>query len=63
MRDYGVDYVSVGPYERAFAQENHFEINDAAFDDETRFDLRYDRVIAGERWRIYHVKTPTNLTC
>jgi hypothetical protein len=59
MRDYGVDYVSVGPYERAFAQENHFEINNAAFDDETRFDLRYDRVIAGERWRIYHVKTPS----
>jgi hypothetical protein len=58
MRDYGVDYVCIGPYERAFAQENHFEINDAAFDDDTRFDLRYDTVIAGERWRIYQVKMP-----
>ncbi len=59
FEEYDVDYVCVGPYERTFARENHFEINDAAFDDETRFDLKYDTVIGGERWRIYEVKTPS----
>jgi len=57
MQNYGVDYVCVGPYERTFAQENHFTINEAAFDDETRFALKYEKVIKGERWRVYEVKT------
>ncbi len=55
MQDYGVDYVSVGPYERAFARENNFEINNAAFNDKTRFYLKYDEMVGGERWRIYEV--------
>lgn len=57
IQNYGVDYVCVGPYERAFARENHFKINDAAFEDEIRFELIYDKEIAGGRWRIYEVKT------
>jgi uncharacterized membrane protein len=56
MQDYGVDYVCIGPYERAFAQENHFTINDAAFNDTARFGLIYDKEITGERWKIYEVK-------
>jgi hypothetical protein len=55
MQDYGVDYVCIGPYERAFAQENHFTINEVAFDDETRYSLKYDTMIAGVRWQIYQV--------
>ena len=63
INDFGVDYVCVGPYERAFATDNHFEINYSAFDDETRFYLRYDKEIRGEQWMIYEVKTPTSQTC
>ena len=37
-------------YERAFACENNFKINEDAFNDTTRFKLIYDKVIAGERW-------------
>ncbi len=59
FEEYGVDYVCIGPYERAFAQENHFTINEAAFDDETRFELTYERVMGGERWRVYEVKDRT----
>ena len=59
MQDYDVDYVCIGPYERTFAQENHFKINEAAFEDETRFELAYDKVIGEERWKIYKVKTPS----
>ena len=60
MQDYGVDYVCIGPYERTFARENNFQINDAAFDDRVRFELTYEQVIAGEQWRIYNVKTPSS---
>lgn len=53
VKDYGVDYVCIGPYERAFARDNEFEINYSAFDDETRYDLAYDE---GEGiWRIYGI--------
>ncbi len=53
VKDYGVDYVCIGPYERAFARDNKFEINYSAFDDETRYDLAYDE---GEGiWRIYGI--------
>ena len=60
IKDYGVDYVCIGPYERTFAMDNHFDINYSAFDDETRFYLKYDEVIGEEkeRWRIYEVKMP-----
>ena len=57
MRVYGVDYVCIGPYERAFARDNHFSINYAAFEDGSRFNLIYDTIVAGERWRIYQVRT------
>ena len=60
MQHYGVDYVCICPYERTFAQENHLTINEAAFDDETRFVLKYVKGIKGERWRIYEVKTAIN---
>ncbi len=56
LQNYGVDYVCIGPYEKTFARENHFTINEAAFNDETRFALTYERVMGGERWRIYEVK-------
>jgi hypothetical protein len=52
-KDYGVDYVCIGPYERAFARDNHFEINYSAFEDETRYDLAYEG--GGGRWRIYGI--------
>jgi len=59
IKDYGVDYICIGPYERAFALHNHFDINYSAFDDETRYYLAYD-----EGWgRIYEVTMPTNQTC
>ena len=57
IQNYGVDYVCIGPYERTFAQENRFKINDAAFNDTARFELAYDKEITGEGWRIYEVKT------
>lgn len=60
MQDYGVDYVCIGPYEQTFAKENRFTINEAAFDDTARFELIYNREIAGERWMIYKVKTPSS---
>ncbi len=53
VKDYGVDYVCIGPYERAFARDNQFDINYSAFDDETRYDLAYEG--SGGRWRIYEV--------
>jgi len=53
VKDYGVDYVCIGPYERAFARDNHFDINYSAFDNETRYDLAY--VGGGGRWQIYKV--------
>jgi hypothetical protein len=56
IKDHGVDYICIGPYERAFALHNHFSINDSTFDDETRYYLAYDEQIDGERWRIYEVK-------
>ncbi len=51
-----MDYVCIGPCERTSAKENRFTINEAAFGDETRFEPKYEKVIAGERWRIYEVK-------
>jgi len=50
LDDYGVDYVCVGPYERAFATENHFKINDSAFDDER---LKYVAGLGRGKWKIY----------
>jgi hypothetical protein len=62
LLEYGVKYVCVGPYERAFAEENRFELNESVFDDETRFELIYDEELTGERWQIYQVITPTTQT-
>ena len=59
LRSYGVDYVCIGPYERAFAAENRFTINEAAFADTARFELRYEKEIANGKWEIYKVKTPS----
>ena len=42
IKDYGIDYVCIGPYERAFANENHFELNYSAFEDRARFRLIYE---------------------
>jgi hypothetical protein len=56
IKEYGVGYICLGPYERIFAVNNHFTINYSAFDDETRYYLAYDEQIDGERWRIYGVK-------
>jgi hypothetical protein len=53
VKDYGVDYVCIGPYERVFARDNHFDINYSAFDDETRYYLAYEG--GGGRWRIYEI--------
>ncbi|MCW3129306.1 MAG: hypothetical protein N2V75_04300 [Methanophagales archaeon] len=60
IKEYGVDYVCIGPYESAFATDNHFKINYSAFYNETQLNLKYDVVIGEgkERWRIYEVKTP-----
>ncbi len=49
IRAYGIDYICIGPYERLFAADNHFEINYKAFEDRTRFRLLYD----DKGWRIY----------
>ncbi len=58
IKEYGVNYVCIGPYEKTFAVDNHFDINYSAFDNETQFYLKYDEAIGGEkeRWRIYEVK-------
>ena len=63
IKDYGVDYVCVGPYEKAFARDNNFDINYSAFDDEKRFYLKYDEVIRGERWRIYKIIVIPAINC
>jgi hypothetical protein len=55
LRTYQVDYVCIGPYERAFAEENRFTINEAAFEDKTRFQLVYETILRGARWQIYEV--------
>ncbi|HUV03062.1 MAG TPA: hypothetical protein VMW67_06450 [Desulfobacteria bacterium] len=60
MQDYGVDYVCIGPYERTFALDNGFTINEEAFEDAARVELTYNTVIAGESWAIYTVKTPSS---
>jgi hypothetical protein len=62
MQNYGVDYVCIGPYERTFADENGFTINEEALEDETRFELIYDEELSGARWRLYKVITPTSQT-
>ncbi|MBN1455517.1 MAG: hypothetical protein JW945_04630 [Methanomicrobia archaeon] len=61
LQEYGVDYICIGPYERAFALENHFDMNEKAFEDESKFHLVYEQELDGERWRIYEViKTPSS---
>ncbi|HDS45514.1 MAG TPA: hypothetical protein ENN68_05410 [Methanomicrobia archaeon] len=62
LQDYGVDYVCIGPYERGFARENRFELNEPSFEDERRFELIYDETLTGSSWRIYRVITPTTQT-
>jgi uncharacterized membrane protein len=56
LRTYHVEYVCIGPYERAFAEENRFTINEAAFEEVSRFRLVYEEVIGGERWEIYQLR-------
>jgi len=56
VKAYGVDYVCICAYERAFASDNHFVINYSAFDDPTRFDLQFDAVVDGGCCRIYEVE-------
>ena len=59
IKDYGIDYVCIGPYERAFANENHFELNYSAFEDRARFQLIYEYEDKNNKqgcrcgWRIY----------
>ena len=62
LQEYGVDYVCIGPYERGFAQENRFELNEPSFEDEKRFELIYDETLTGSQWRIFRVITPTPQT-
>jgi len=60
LRTYHVEYVCIGPYERSFAEENRFTINEAAFEDERSYELIYDEELRGAQWRIYRVKTPSS---
>lgn len=60
LQKYGIEYVCIGPFERAFAAENQFTINDAAFEDGSRYELTYNAEVKGERWRLYKVSTPTS---
>ena len=60
IQDYGVEYICIGPYERGFARENQFELNEPSFEDKRRFELIYDEKLTGEQWRIYRVKTPNS---
>jgi hypothetical protein len=62
IKDYGVDYICIGPYEKTFARDNHFDINYSAFDDEKRYYLAYDEQIDRERWRIYTVLMISDVT-
>ena len=55
LQEYGVDYICIGPYERAFAEENRFTINEAAFEEVSRFRLVYEEVLGGKRWKIYQL--------
>ncbi len=57
LQEYGVDYICIGPYERAFAEENRFTINEAAFGEVSRFRLVYDEVLGGKRWKIYQLSS------
>ncbi len=53
IKDYGIDYICIGPYERDFARDNHFEINYTAFEDRTRFQLILRYSVNNSEWRIY----------
>jgi len=62
LQEYGVEYICIGPYERGFAKENRFELNESSFEDERRFELIYGETLTGSQWRIYRVITPTTRT-
>jgi hypothetical protein len=49
------------PMRGRFARDNHFVINYSAFEDTTRPNLEFERVIGWEKWGIYEVKTPNIL--
>src|SRR5207244_1595597 len=51
MRELGVDYVVVGPWERAFAADNHFLLS-PVFDDASVFATMHDVDPEGRDWRI-----------
>jgi hypothetical protein len=55
MRELGVDYVVIGPWETALAAEKKFELGDV-FSDPRRFAVVIDRTIDGREWQLLKLK-------
>jgi hypothetical protein len=55
MRELGVGYVVIGPWERALADEKNFELADA-FGNRRRFSVVIDRMIDGQRWQLLKLR-------
>lgn len=53
LRNYGIDYVVVGPYEE---DADYIDLNESFFADPWRFEMVYNDSFDGRRWRVYRVK-------
>jgi hypothetical protein len=51
MRRLGVDYVVLGPWESALAEEKRFKIG-RVFEDPRHFDVVFDETYEGREWRL-----------
>ncbi|MEM1539086.1 MAG: hypothetical protein QXW82_02575 [Candidatus Bathyarchaeia archaeon] len=55
IRKYGVNFITVTPYERNFAAHNGFKINLEFFNKSGYFKMVYDEVLDGEEYMIFKV--------
>ena len=55
IKKYGIDFVSIGPYEEWFSADNNFIINLEVFNDPQLFNKVFDETIDGDHWTIYEV--------
>ncbi|MEM3627054.1 MAG: hypothetical protein QXZ25_03400 [Candidatus Bathyarchaeia archaeon] len=55
IKDYGVNFISVTHYERAFAISNGFRINIEFFSGSGYFEKVYDEVLDGENYIVFRV--------
>lgn len=58
LKKYGIDYVALTPYERAFAEARGFTLNESFLRNPDMFELVYREYDAQGVWEIYHVRKP-----